>query len=133
MPVLADSSKVEKVFLPSTEKEEKEEDRAWVKMLPRIDVGLIVDGEQEGETDKGVAMSLRILSKAIVEWNYTDIAGAVLPISTENIRKIDIGDFYFLTQRFTSIDKITTEAKKKSDPVPDSPKEQPEAPGSAAV
>lgn len=62
-------------------------DGDWVKVLGAINYG-IVSGTAEKGGPNGTA-SLHLLSKVIKEWNLKDANGRPMPITLENIEKLD--------------------------------------------
>ncbi len=118
MPVLEDTSKLEKIYLPSTEKEEKEEDRGWVRLRDYVPAGVIIDHK---DSNMEVA-SLHALVSSILEWNFTDEKGTTLPVTVENVRKLKLPDYTFLITKVDFSKGLSKEIKKKSDSLPVSDK-----------
>lgn len=88
-----DAYRTEKITLPSS----KENDEAYVTLRKDFVIGdreILID-EEMNDTEKAI----KILARIIVDWNFT-IDGTPhtqkLPITEENVNKIELQDFKFL-------------------------------------
>ena len=111
MPVLQESSKLERYYLPST-KELPEDQQAFVDM----EVGKLTAGDIIGIDPKAseTESAIRMLSNRIKGWNLTDAAGEELEINFDNVCKLDMDDFTFLADKisFDSVSGLDTAEKK---------------------
>jgi len=87
-------------------KDNRKEIKLELKSIPGSEVvakdGLLagdIESVQGNPDDSDTTRTLRILEKIIVKWNLTDEKEQVLPISIENIRKLDFGDVTQLLQK----------------------------------
>jgi hypothetical protein len=106
MPQLG-SVNVKKLYLPSTESATQEDDKAWVTLDTSITAGTI---SSINESDNDIDKSASMLVNAIQDWNYTDADGVTkTAITKDNIKKLSMGDFGFLTAAIT--EEINTSTK----------------------
>lgn len=90
MPQLSQATTT-RLYLPSTE---NDEDKAYVDVKSKLVLGDIAEiNDAESDIDKAIAL----LTTLVKDWNFTDEAGAVLPITRDNINKLDVADFTFLS------------------------------------
>ena len=107
------SENLEKVYLPSTQNETNEDDKAWVV----IDTNLTAAAMIGLKTGDGGAASLHMVARAIKDWNFTDSQGGKVPITDENVAHLSFADFGFLSS------KIESAAVAQTAGVPESLKE----------
>lgn len=92
MPKLG-STDTTRLELPSTK---DSEDKAWIEVRTTLLLGDVAEmTKHDGITDQTIAL----ISKVVSAWNYTEDGTpgtAVLPITTENINKLNIQDFKFI-------------------------------------
>jgi len=106
MPVL--ETKTKKIILPSTK---GSDDEAWVKIDLDMPAGVIISSIS-AKTDEDRILS--IITKAIVDWNFTDKAGKKAPITQENVAKIGGKDFVEIMNAFDMSKFNFDKAKKKT-------------------
>lgn len=113
MPILQiTQEKLEKIYLPSTEKDPVEENRGWVVM----DVSPLLAGDAdavESGTKSGAAATRQMLAKRIKEWNYTQADGTPIDITAENLRFFNMEDFGFLQEKIEKGQEALTDEEKK--------------------
>ena len=111
MPVLRDKvKKTERFYLPSTDNL-PEPEKAFVDMdvSPMITADIITLNTKGGEVEVGA----RMLAQRIEGWNFTDEAGNDVPVTFENIKRLDLGDFGFLADKLdTDIEGLPVAEKK---------------------
>lgn len=113
MPTLKkNEEKIERLYLPSTEKL-PEEEKAFVDMDVRpVQTGDIEDVNPELSQ---ISISIEMLTERIKGWNFTDEAGAAVPVSIETVKLLDVEDFIFLGEIINkSGKKGLTPAEKKA-------------------
>lgn len=94
MPLLGQTSPSERLYLKST-LAMPEHDRAWVDVRKELVTGDIVDAEDmASDMQRGLFM----LTRLIQDWNFTDAAGAKVPITVEAIKLLPVADFTQLTE-----------------------------------
>lgn len=113
MPVLNQNTNgVERLYLPSTKDLGPENPEcAWVDMV----TGPLTAGDILGIDPKNddVSNSLQMLANRIKDWNYTDAGGAKLPVTFDNVKHLDMGDFSFLAEQLPqNIEGLETAEKK---------------------
>lgn len=89
MPQFRDSE-VQRITLPSYE---GSEDPAWVDVRTR---NLVKDVEGIDSNMSQLDLAIELLSRKITAWNFTDTDGSPLPVSKENIRRMEVSDLTFL-------------------------------------
>lgn len=107
MPVLRDTSKIEKVYLPSYQNDAEgnllsEDQWAWVM----FDCGPNTVGDSLGIDAKdadGKIGALTIVNR-IKDWNMTDSTGAPLEVTLENVAKLVGEDYQTLTAKLPTKD-----------------------------
>ena len=111
MPVLQAESKVERFYLPSTENA-PEADKAFVDMeVGKLTTGDIVNVDpKSAEVEIGVNM----LASRIKGWNFTDVEGNPLPVTTEAVKLLDVEDFGFLAGKLSQDFKGLDPTEKKT-------------------
>lgn len=111
MPVLQKESKLERFYLPSTESL-PEEDKAFVDM----EVGKLTTADIMNIDPKApeVQIGVMMLASRIKGWNFTDEEGNELPITFDNVQKLDVEDFGFLAGKMPQDFKQITTAEKKT-------------------
>lgn len=92
MPILQDKRQVKEVILPNT--------GVTVKIKDGIIAGDIK--AIQNVTDK-VQSALLLLTKLIVEWDATDEAGNKLPVTVENLEKLDFQDINAMESQLEGI------------------------------
>lgn len=116
MPVLKADTTTTKIFLPSTENEPNEADRAWVtvknKLILKDMSGLMTEKSEIEQAISGVAAY-------ITDWNFTDENGGKLPITPDNVGLLDMQDFTLIMTKMAAVmDKakagLNIEEKKSS-------------------
>lgn len=111
MPILKDQSKVERFYLPSTEKL-PEEEKAFVD----LDIGPVITGDVVGaDLEAGeVKVGVQMLTDRIKGWNYTNESGEPLEINFDNVKLLDMDDFVFLAQQLPTdkVEGLTAPEKK---------------------
>lgn len=114
MPVLKESvEKLEKLYLPTSEKAPNEEDRAWVVM----DVSPLLTGDADAvEQDaKNAGQATRyMLANRIKEWNFTEADGTPIEISYESLKRMELTDFSFLQGKIEDGEGALTDDEKKA-------------------
>lgn len=107
----------EKIYLPTTEKEENEDDRGYVMVRKKLIASdLIIMSDPDMSTfDRAVAM----IVATVTDWNFFGEDGAKLEINEHNIRHLAIEDFTFLSVKIGEIAEqqdqgLATEEKKTS-------------------
>lgn len=99
MPKLG-TDKVKKVFLPSTENEPNEEDRAWVVVKEKLllrDLVALSDGANDTEN------ALNGLASYIKDWNFTKDDGTKEDINAESVGRLEAVDFNFLAGEMKAV------------------------------
>jgi hypothetical protein len=86
-----------------------EGDPATVTMDLNISAGLVLDAAAQGTAE---AASIQGLALAITAWNFTEDDGTtLLPITPENVRRLNFADFNFLDRYLTArMNEQTAEA-----------------------
>jgi len=102
MPVLKDFRHIKEIELPSY----PESKVVIYSSLLTKDTDLATD-LQEG---KKATQLLMMMPKLIKEWNFTNDAGEVLPITAENINLIDHDDLLFIIEQ---VEAFSESLKKK--------------------
>lgn len=113
MPTLQEE-RLERVDLPAIPGA-PESDGAWVVIdtsaLRAGDTSLLDNGITGGQ------YSLGMLSNRIKEWNFTDAAGAVLPITYENVYKLHVDHYELLASKINNPSgELSVDEKKDSSP-----------------
>jgi hypothetical protein len=120
MPILNIEEKVEKVFLPSTQKIDKESKQPTV---PEADWGYVVmdtsplcaaDSEDMDETTKAGGFGVIALARRIKDWNYTDQNGQPIPINRQTVGKINALDYGHLMSKISGEGKEMSADEKKA-------------------
>jgi hypothetical protein len=132
---LNDNHQKAKFYLPSTKEAEAVDDAGNVTTVPVpedqqgwvvMEVGPMISGDMVGfdpeTTSDSIAITFALLANRIKEWNYgyTDPEGKehMLPITIENVKKLDYRDYTYLMQEVTGDTPETsgklTEAQKKT-------------------
>lgn len=93
MPTLS-SEKIERLYLPSTKKAEKEEDRGYVDIVSNPKAGDFVDSMNDAEDSQRMFALIAGLVKA---WNFTNEDGSPLEITAANVRRLETADYRFLS------------------------------------
>jgi tetrahydromethanopterin S-methyltransferase subunit A len=85
---------VVRLYLPSTEGNE-EKDRIWVDVRNKVRLGDMINGAGLGT----LPVAVGAIAAIIVDWNlYLDDADTIkMPITAEYVNKIELKDYYFLT------------------------------------
>lgn len=113
MPVLQISTeKLEKIFLPSTEKA-AEDEKAWVVM----DISPMLTGDTEAvEQDAKNAgqATMYMLAARIKEWNFTELDGTPIDITYDAMKRMQLSDFGFLQKKLETGEGALTEDEKKA-------------------
>jgi hypothetical protein len=110
MPVLANKSKIERYYLPST-KSLPQEDQAFVDMEigPLTAADIIGIDPQASEAESAIKM----LVARIKGWNFTDAEGGEVEINFETVKQLDMEDFAFLAGQIpNNLEGISTPEKK---------------------
>lgn len=106
-------TKPQKFVLPSTA-ELPEADQAWVV----LDVSPILTGDMIGMENIGgqIEISLSVLLNKITDWNYTEADGTTTPITLDNLKRLDVGDYMYLTAQLNGgkVPSSLTQEQKKS-------------------
>lgn len=92
-----------KLELPSTADEENPDDRAYVIVKDRVQFGDTIDMLS---SINQYEQRINLLKSFIVDWNYTDEQGVKLPLTTDNIAKLEASDAKYIVEIAT--DKIVT-------------------------
>lgn len=99
---------IKKIVLPTY----PEDDPAWVTVqtggLTTRDVIHVSDDDTE------VQASIAAVTERIKEWNLEGEDGAVLPITIENVGKLQIEDFAVLAEAVREEKEALTDAEKKA-------------------
>lgn len=116
MPKLRSASDNQKIFLPSTENEVNEADRAWVVIKSKMQVK---DMAGMFDTEGALNQTANALAAIIEDWNFTDEAGNKEPINSETVLLLDMGDFGFIMDKMAPIfskiqNGLSVEEKKTS-------------------
>ncbi len=101
MPILKDFRHFKEITLPSFEDSKV----VIYHSLLAKDVDLAID-LQNGK----VSQILLVLPKLIKEWNFTDEAGVVLPITPENVNLIPQDDLIYIIEQ---VKEFAEDIKKK--------------------
>jgi hypothetical protein len=113
MPVLTVSTeKLEKLFLPSTEKAANEEDKAWVVM----DVSPLLTGDTaavESDAKNAGEATMYMLAARIKEWNFTEQDGTPIDVNFESMKRLQLTDFTFLQNKLETGEGALTDDEKK--------------------
>lgn len=91
MPKLGQSNIVE-LRLPSS----TEDDPAIVKLDLNITGG---QAEDLYDSDKKSGATFELIAQTIKEWNFTDADDKPVPITADNVRKLNVGDFKFISEQ----------------------------------
>lgn len=108
-----------RLYLPSTDGD-TDEDKAWVEVRTKVLLGDIVAAREE--TDGTLFKTgLAMLSRLIVNWNYTDEDNKPIPITVEALNHLEKVDYDFLdkwlSEHLPSQEEgLATEEKKGSTP-----------------
>lgn len=111
MAQLLTDAKIERLYLPSTkDKDPSDPDCAWVD----FNVGPLTAGDtiEVGGKDNESKATVKILVERIVDWSYTDVSGAKLPITFDVVRKLNFVDYQFLGNQIPDDNSIDPEQKK---------------------
>jgi len=82
-------------------------DGDWVKIPARLSFGFV--SEFQGVTGENVEKTATFLLKLLKEWSIKDENGLMLPITKENVLKLDIPSLVAIT---AAIKPLTTVEKK---------------------
>lgn len=85
-------------------------DGDWVELPARLSFGLVSEFENIQGDVKGAAI---LISKLIRRWSAKDSSGALLPITIENVRKLDLPSMQKIME---AIVPLTTVEKKSLTP-----------------
>lgn len=119
MPVMNMEEKVEKIFLPSTQKKDKdgnptvpEEQWGFVVMetspLCAADTTGVKEETKEGE------IGIMALAGRIRDWNYVDQAGSPIPINEKTVGKLHAADYGHLMSLISGGDDLDPKASEPS-------------------
>lgn len=108
MPVLGKTD-VKEVTLPSFDPK----DPAIIKLNTSLTVGDIMVLNNDGKKLEGMAATIKIFSRIIISWNFTDESGQILPITEENIGKLKVADLYAIYNSLEIPKELLDESKKK--------------------
>jgi len=97
MPILNTQRGKIEVKLPQTE--------ATVYIWDTMLAGDLSAGMDFSNTNKKVS-PLDVIVSAIAEWDFTDAAGNLLPITNENAKFIPVKDFTVLMQEIEKVTKV---------------------------
>lgn len=97
MPGLG-TSKIDKLWLPSTENLPNEADRGWVLMDTTMTAASFIGIENYPTR---VEQQAHVLALAIKEWNLTESpeSTTIAPITDLSVRQLDFNDFWFLNSK----------------------------------
>ena len=131
MPLLGNAEKLEKIVLPSTSSLPQDQ-QAWVVM----DVSANKAGDYYNVDSMTAGhMTFAVLQERIREWNYQDAQGQTVPITVENLKRLNRDDFAFLQTKISdgtsekmSDDQKKTSSDTSSPPVKDTPENVPPSP-----
>lgn len=105
MPIMK-TDRSTKYFLPSTENEANEDDRAFVMLRDRIRVETL---RLIGESDTDIDKAINGMLDYITDWNFTDADGNKLPIDKTTIVSMDFDDYSFIKEKLQ--DHVNGDAK----------------------
>lgn len=126
MPYFSEPKTV-RVELPSS-KNFPEGERYYVVMRDRLEVKDVDEIDVEGGKFTGSRTKFApVISSLITEWNLDDESGEVIPVTPENVARLDLPDFMELTSVAFRTKKISESDEKKSSPA-FPPKETEETP-----
>lgn len=112
MPILNMTANVVRFELPST-KDKPEEEKSWVRM----DASSLIIADSFGALPlmSTSEVTVNMLIRRIVEWNFTNEAGEPLEITQETISHLKIADINFLRDAiFNADESLDIEEKKTS-------------------
>ena len=118
MPKLG-NSETQRLYLPTTEHEANEVDRAYVDVKTTL---VLADLAAVTAAEDDVARTIVLLTRLITDWNFTEDGTpetGKLPIIAENVERLSSTDFIFLSQWIgdnmaESATGLTTDEKKSS-------------------
>lgn len=119
MPVLQIEEKVEKIYLPSTQRLDKDGNPT----APEADWGFVVmdtspfcaaDTQNIEQGMKGGQISIVALAGRIRDWNFVAPDGTPIPINTQTVGKMNAADYGHLMNLMTGDDGVTEDEKKAS-------------------
>lgn len=102
----------EKIYLPSTENEPNEDDRAFVEMKTQAIGG---DMMSAGIGVDNVERTIRLIAALVTNWNFTDEEGKIEPINYETIARLEPQDFTVLAVKVKDIVNKSSETKLPQD------------------
>lgn len=113
MPKLG-NTQVERVTLPSS----TPEDEAWVELNLSLTAGEVLSIRERG--DDSAELSVAMLAKSIVNWNFTQDNGELEPVNEDNVKRLPAKDFNYLSEKLLAAvaakaaNPLSTDEKKVS-------------------
>ena len=115
MPVLGSERKTSEVVLPGVPD----------SLLVVYDDLLAGDIEgMEKAEGSDIMRGVTVLSRLIKSWNFTDAAGAILPVTSENLLKLSVDDLTYLMGKVPFFERARTSTTSSPTPSP-APEVQP--------
>ena len=108
MPVLGKKEEKE-IRLPSSDRHP--EDPAMVTIITSMTVNDILGEDTKGE-DRKKAM-LKVMTRIIVKWNFSDAEGKIVPITEDNIAQLEVADLFAIYDEMKLPKEVLTDSKKK--------------------
>ncbi|MBS4040417.1 MAG: hypothetical protein KGZ81_07440 [Flavobacteriales bacterium] len=129
---LLPTQNIERVYLPSTLKEEKEEDKAWVEIKTQYLAAEALDVALAELNNEPSHRNFAVIASLITDWGLEELneAGERVPVEVNaaNVARLKAEDFAFLSMlikqnEIKNLQSVVTDGQKKtsSDTTPKTP------------